>query len=114
MSSLYSRYPDPLYLLALERESLAALLLPYFRSLPWQLRRPVLRCIHHHVSLYPLPERKRLSEAFVDAWDFAMKEGLIVQAEAQHRTVVQFTLSSVRDEKHVVEIHVNTGRAAQR
>ena len=78
MPSIYGRFSDPRYLLALQHEELAVHFLGYFRSLPWRQREPVTRCIARAVELYPEYElRPALALALLNAWAWLAAEGFL-------------------------------------
>jgi hypothetical protein len=77
MSSIFCVFPDAQALLSLPPDDLAFRFLPYFRSLPWQIRSGVLSCVSLSVQRYPREVRAPLLHALMSAWEYLNREGLL-------------------------------------
>lgn len=95
MSSIFRVFPDPYALLSLHPEDLAHLFLPYFRSLPWQLRGGVVSCVSLAVQRYPPDVRVPLLQALMSAWERLHHDGLLADSERSIRPPVRIQYSSV-------------------
>lgn len=94
MSSIFRVFPNANALLSLDLEDLAFQFLPYFRSLPWQIRSGVLSCVSLSVQLYPRDIRAPLLAALMSAWDFLRREGLLSASERPPQVLIQLCCSS--------------------
>lgn len=109
MSSISRVFPDPYALLSLHPEDLAHLFLPYFRSLPWQLRGGVLSCLSLAVQRYPREVRAPLLDALMSAWKLLHHEGLLAACDRSPEPPVRIHYMSVATSSVVMFDRVAAG-----
>jgi hypothetical protein len=95
MSSMFRVFPDAHALLSLHPEDLAYQFLPYFRSLPWQIRSGVLSCVSLSVQRYPREVRAPLLDALMSAWAFLHHEGMLGTAERPPHVAIRLCCLSI-------------------
>lgn len=114
MSSIFCVFPDASALLSLDSEDLAFRFLPYFRSLPWQIRSGVLSCVSLSVQHYPREVRTPLLNALMSAWDFLHDEGLLTATERPPQLLIRLCFASSATSGHVAAVRTATRGSGQR
>jgi uncharacterized protein (TIGR02391 family) len=89
--SIYSLQPDPGILLALEPEELAAYLLEHLKSYGPSENPPNRQSFSVSFDDYPKDQREEIAQAFMEAWAWLEREGLIAPRPGQARDWVFVT-----------------------